>query len=337
MNFSHILALSPAKPVTPDELNWIGDLLVKLFNTVGYVGVAVILFTLIVKLITLPLDIYSRVSSKKNELIMKRMKPQLEKLKKQYAGNPQLYQQKLSAVYKKEGYSMFGMCLPLIVSLIFFGVVFGAFRDYSKYAVAENYNHMVTAYNAVIENPENAQLSDEELLDKAQTAAAEVYKQEKSSFAWVKNLWVADSPLQKEVPTAAKFKELAGKKAAADSTEYDLVTAKLDKKAVNGYFILPVLCMAFTFLSQWIMQKMQKNQTEMQAVDGQPNMMKWMSVIMPIMMGIFALNYSSAFTIYMIVSSLYATLSNLIINAVATKVLVKKMGNVQTEKVIANR
>ena len=85
------------------------------------------------------------------------------------------------------------------------------------------------------------------------------------------------------------------------------------------------------------MQKLQKNQTELQTMDGQPNMMKWMSVIMPIMMGIFALSYSSAFTIYMIVSSVYVTISNLIINAVVTKRLMKKMGEVQPEKVIANR
>ena len=72
-------------------------------------------------------------------------------------------------------------------------------------------------------------------------------------------------------------------------------------------------------------------------MDGQPNMMKWISVIRPIMMGIFALSYSSAFTIYMIVSSIYVTISNLIINAVVTKRLMKKMGEVQPEKVIANR
>ncbi len=325
-----------AEGVTPAKLNGIGKLLAKLFDAVGYVALAVILFTLIVKLITLPLDVYSRFSTKKNEFIMRRMKPQLEKLKKQYAGNPQLYQQKLSAVYKKEGYSMFGMCLPLIVSLIFFGIVFSSFRTYSKYAVAENYNHMVQAYNKVVEE-ENALgvLSDAEIEEKAAKAAADAYYKEKADFVWVKNLWVADNALEKAVPSAAQFKTLSGKQ--IDVSEYNKVTAKLDKKSVNGYFILPVLCMAFTFLSQKIMQKMQKSQTEMQTVEGQPNVGKWMNVIMPVMMGIFALSYSSAFTIYMIVSSLYATTSNIAINAIATKVYAKKMGEVKQEKVIVNR
>ena len=331
-----LLAVSEVETVKSVNLNWIGDLLVKLFNAVGYVALAVILFTLIVKLITLPLDVFSRFSTKKNEFIMRRMKPQLDKLKKQYAGNPQLYQQKLSAVYKKEGYSMFGMCLPLIVSLIFFGIVFSAFRSYSKYAVVENYNHMAEAYNQVVKE-ENALgvLTDAEIKEKAAEAAADAYYKEKADFIWVKNLWVADNPLDKAVPTATKFKSLTGK--TINATEYNAVTAKLDKKAVNGYFVLPILCMAFTFLSQWLMQKMQKSQTEMQTVEGQPNVGKFMNVIMPIMMGIFALSYSSAFTIYMIVSSIYATVSNLVINAIATKVYAKKMGEVKQEKVIINR
>ncbi|MBR2616742.1 MAG: membrane protein insertase YidC [Clostridia bacterium] len=335
MNMMQMLAAT-AEGVTPAKLNGIGKLLAKLFDAVGYVALAVILFTLIVKLITLPLDVYSRFSTKKNEFIMRRMKPQLEKLKKQYAGSPQLYQQKLSAVYKKEGYSMFGMCLPLIVSLIFFAIVFSSFRTYSKYAVAENYNHMVEAYNQVV-TEENALgiLTDAEIEEKAAIAAADAYYKEKADFIWVKNLWVADNSLEKAVPTASQFKSLSGKQ--IDASQYNKVTAKLDKKAVNGYFILPVLCMAFTFLSQKIMQKMQKSQTEMQTVEGQPNVGKFMNIIMPIMMGIFALSYSSAFTIYMIVSSLYSTTSNIVINAIATKVYAKKMGEVKQEKVIVNR
>ena len=45
---------------------------------------------------------------------------------------------------------------------------------------------------------------------------------------------------------------------------YEMVTGKLVKDQVNGYFILPVLCMAFSFLSQWLMQRMQKEQQQLQ-------------------------------------------------------------------------
>ena len=111
----------------------------------------------------------------------------------------------------------------------------------------------------------------------------------------------------------------------------------MNKKQVNGYFILPILCMALSFLSQWLMQKLQKTQNEVQAMDGQAATMKMMNIIMPIMFGVFSLSYSSAFTVYMIVSSLYSTLSTLLLNLIITKVLTKKYGNVQAEKTVVNR
>ena len=81
--YSTLLAVGQIGEVTAKNLNWIGKLLIKLFTSVGSVGIAVVIFTLIVKAIVLPLDIFSRASTKKNEFVMKRMKPQLDKLKKQ--------------------------------------------------------------------------------------------------------------------------------------------------------------------------------------------------------------------------------------------------------------
>lgn len=362
------MAVSLANTINPKGLNWIGDLLLKLFSAIGTVGVAVIIFTLIVKVIVLPLDIYSRVSSKKNEFKMKRMKPQLEKLKKQYANNPQLYQQKLSALYKKEGYGMMGQCLPVIVSMIFFIVVFNAFRSVSYHEVAHNYNDVVTSFNQVIvdkyeelslpmkevnvENGDgtvsttkeynmealNAALTEEQqkaLIEKAQEAAKTTYEKVTPGFLWVKNIWVPDNAFDKSVPSHSKFKSIA--QVEIDQTEYEMVTGKLVKDQVNGYFILPVLCMAFSFLSQWLMQRMQKEQQQLQTVDGQPNTMKMMSIMMPIMFGVFALSYSGAFALYMIISSLYSTISSLAINAIATKVIGKKFAQEAPVKTVVNR
>lgn len=333
--YSTLLAVGQIGEVTAKNLNWIGKLLVKLFASVGSVGIAVVLFTLIVKVIVLPLDIFSRVSTKKNEFTMKRMKPQLDKLKKQYANNPKLYQAKLSAIYKKEGYSMVGMCLPTLVSLIFFWVVFAAFRAYSSYAVAVDFNKSVQAYNEVVTAQQGSELTDEEIKDLAATAAAAAYKENMSGFIWVKNIWVADTSFKKSVPTKSEFESLTGAK--IDETDYNNLTAKMDKKQVNGYFILPILCMVLSFLSQWLMQRLQKTQNEVQAMEGQASTMKMMSIIMPIMFGVFSLSYSSAFTVYMIVSSLYSTLSTLLLNFIITKVLTKKYGDVQAEKPVVNR
>lgn len=138
------------KSIPSIELNWIGKIIKMLIEGIGIVGVGIIVFTLILKTIVLPLDIYSRVKMKKQALIMDKMRPQMEKLQKQYANDKNLYSQKVMELQKKNGYSVFGACLPTIVSLVIFIVVFNAFSAYSQYANLESYNNMVKAYNNVV-------------------------------------------------------------------------------------------------------------------------------------------------------------------------------------------
>lgn len=134
------------------NLNWIGRLIRTIIEKPGYnVGIGIIIFTLILKLITLPFDIISRVSSKKNSIKMEKMRPELERLQKQYAKNKQLYQQKVMALQKKSGYSPMASCLPSIISIVIFFVVIGAFNTYSRYATNSLFAKMTNSYNAVLE------------------------------------------------------------------------------------------------------------------------------------------------------------------------------------------
>ena len=132
------------------NLNWIGKIIQWLIEGVGIIGLGIILFTLILKTIVLPLDIYSRYKMKKQSLLMKAMRPQMEKLQKQYANDKAMYNQKVMELQKSHGISMFGACLPMIVSLIIFMVVFSSFSTYSQYANLQSYNGMVDSYNASV-------------------------------------------------------------------------------------------------------------------------------------------------------------------------------------------
>ena len=130
------------------KYQWILNVITWFINLVADVGVGIMLFTLALKLITLPLDIFSRASMKKNALKMEMMRGDLEKLQKQYANNKQLYQQKMMALYKKNGYSAFSACLPTIVTLVFFFIVIGAFNSYSKQTDFQVFKDMGSAYDA---------------------------------------------------------------------------------------------------------------------------------------------------------------------------------------------
>ena len=90
-----------------NNLNWIGKIIQWLIEGVGIIGVGVIIFTLILKTVTLPLDVYSRIKMKKQSLVMKSMRPQMEKLQKQYANDKAMYSQKVMELQKQNGVSMF--------------------------------------------------------------------------------------------------------------------------------------------------------------------------------------------------------------------------------------
>ena len=68
------------------KMNWLVKVIRAIIETKLYsVAFGIVIFTLILKLITLPFDIYSRVSTKKNSLKMERMRPELEKLQKEFS------------------------------------------------------------------------------------------------------------------------------------------------------------------------------------------------------------------------------------------------------------
>lgn len=130
-----------------------GNFLVDIINwlvSISSVAVGIILFTLILKIITLPFDFFSRASMRKNSLKMEEMRPELEKLQKQYANDKNLYNQKMMALYKKNGYSMWGACLPTILTLIIFIVAMNGFSAFSQFQNRKYVYNMSVSYNTVI-------------------------------------------------------------------------------------------------------------------------------------------------------------------------------------------
>ncbi|MBD5585663.1 MAG: YidC/Oxa1 family membrane protein insertase [Clostridia bacterium] len=155
-------------PVNAGELSGIGWVIGWIFdlfsNFYGAVALGVIVFTIALKTLVLPLDIYSRVKTKKQSLLMERMRPQMEKLQKQYANDKNMYQQKVMELQKANGYNPLGACLPMIVSLVIFMIILTSFNNYSNYAVLRDYSEMAKAYNDsvavyVMENEEDTDIS----------------------------------------------------------------------------------------------------------------------------------------------------------------------------------
>lgn len=252
-------------------------------------GWTVVLFTVVLRLILSPLDIWQKVIARKNNKAMERMKPQLEVLQARYADDKQRLQQEQMALYKKEKYSTMGMCLPTIVTFVVFFVVFAGFRQMVGYQFAKDYKECVKTYNASIAEQIEQNKDREFIVDNgdgkydiddvakteagaefyakakknAQHAVYEVYYSEDQvtirSFLWIKNIFVSDNWAQ-AVPD---FATVTGQKGMATSKltgitidEYNDVMADVlgtggygKDGKWNGLLILPVLSIALSLLS----------------------------------------------------------------------------------------
>lgn len=88
-------------------------------------GVALILFSLIVKLVLLPMSIKSR----KSTLKMSRISPIAKSLEEKYGDDKQKYQQELMALYKEEGVNPSSGCLWSFVPLLILFPLYYVIRE----------------------------------------------------------------------------------------------------------------------------------------------------------------------------------------------------------------
>lgn len=153
MELFNLLEAIPVFGQTFDvSMGWIGFLVSLIISGVSAVGLGIILFSLILKLIVLPVDVYQRIAMRKQNIKMEEQKERMEKLQKQYANDQNMYNQKVMEMYKENGISMFSSCLPMILSILIFMGAIGGFNEYSQYSAIQNYNSMVNAYNGKIES-----------------------------------------------------------------------------------------------------------------------------------------------------------------------------------------
>ncbi|GAA5047054.1 YidC/Oxa1 family membrane protein insertase [Thermocatellispora tengchongensis] len=83
-------------------------------------AVAIILFTLAVRVLLLPLALMAARGAKAKM----RLAPELAKLRKRYARNPERLQRESLALYAREGASPLSGCLPSVAQLPFFALLY---------------------------------------------------------------------------------------------------------------------------------------------------------------------------------------------------------------------
>lgn len=105
--------------------NLFGYVLNFLYEFVGNYGLAIILFSIIVKILMLPISIKQQKTLKKNEKIQQEMK----QIQFKYKNDPEKMNQEVMDLYKRENLSPFSGCLSSIVQIILLFAVFYLVRS----------------------------------------------------------------------------------------------------------------------------------------------------------------------------------------------------------------
>ena len=93
-------------------LTYILDVMLNaLYNITKNYAWAILLFTLLFKIITFPLNNASYKSMKKMQLV----NPKIERIREQYKDNPEKLNAEIMAIYKKEKINPLGGCLPMLL------------------------------------------------------------------------------------------------------------------------------------------------------------------------------------------------------------------------------
>ena len=312
------------------------SILLGINSVIGSYGWSVVVFTLLIRLILMPLDVKSRVSMRK----MNKLQPQVMALQKKYAKDQQKLNLKTQELYRKEKVNPLSSCLPLLLSFPILIIMFNAMRSVA-----------------------NEQMARQALeIAQGNTPALE-------SWLWIKNIWMPDSPFNATWPDLTRLNQvpaniwqsvitglpetsetfltdlgLSADSFAGDTlresvqTIYNAMMANDAFKdqlttipgfnfnlliktvsvytSFNGLFILPL----FSAASQYLMTVLQPTQPQQPTTDKngqqqpQPGSGAFMKWFFPLFSLWICAGYYASFAIYWATSNILAIVQNVVIN-----------------------
>ena len=141
--FSFVASVNAPKGLWEILLRWIN-------GPIGNLGWTLLLLTILVKLVTTPLDFMVKYTTKKQTLVQQKCAPQLAKLRKKFGNNEQAIRAQTASLYKREGLKMGTGCLMMAINMILTCVIFFTFysslRKVSAYEAINQYEQIQSAY-----------------------------------------------------------------------------------------------------------------------------------------------------------------------------------------------
>ena len=102
-----------------------GIALKAIYGVIGNYGLSIIVFTIIVKMILMPLT----VKQTKSTFAMSEINPKVKEIKAKYKNKPEKQNEEISKLYKESGINPLSGCLPILIQMPILMGLFYVFKD----------------------------------------------------------------------------------------------------------------------------------------------------------------------------------------------------------------
>jgi len=298
--------------------NLFGYLLNLLYELVNNYGIAIILFSILLRIILLPITIKQQKSMEKTNKIQ----GELKSLQFKYKNNPEMLNKETMELYKREKISPFSGCLSAILQIIIilsvFWLVSQPLTYMKKIKNNDELNNIVENYKTEIQ---------EENSTKQNYIEIEVISRIEKDYETIKEQLLQENIENKEQLEVEKNNY---EKLRINMKFLGLDLSKVPKNNLKDYkvYIIPLLYVISSFVSIRLSTNMQnkkketdkenktKNDDNVDASEAMAQMSKNMSYIMPLMTLSIAFIAPLGLALYWFVSNVLMIVERLVIKKV---------------------
>ena len=278
--------------------------LVRLFyNLTNSYGVALILFTLVIKLIMLPFQ----MKSKKSMMRMSRVSGQMQELQKRYAKNQAKLQEEMQKLYEEEGVNPMSGCLWSLIPFPILIALYSIIRQPITHFMMLSKDVLQTVVQSAADAGVN--LTNIVMMDKATgTPALKDGLYQLASYGQI-NLVKAVQEMGLSTPEGWFDMNYNFLGLDLTATPWEYVKSFTFTWAVIGVILIPILA----GLSQFVFSKLtMKTQPQTDAAGGAS--MKSMMYMMPLFSVYIAFIMPAALGVYWIAQSVFSLIQEAILN-----------------------
>ena len=278
--------------------------LVRLFyNLTNSYGVALILFTLVIKLIMLPFQ----MKSKKSMMRMSRVSGQMQELQKRYAKNQAKLQEEMQKLYEEEGVNPMSGCLWSLIPFPILIALYSIIRQPITHFMMLSKDVLQTVVQSAADA--GVDLTNIVMMDKA--TGTPVLKDGLYQLASYGQINLVKAVQEMGLSTPEGWFDMNYNFLGLDltATPWEYVKNFTFTWAVIGVILIPILA----GLSQFVFSKLtMKTQPQADAAGGAS--MKSMMYMMPLMSVYIAFIMPAALGVYWIAQSVFSLIQEAILN-----------------------